>query len=425
MSEDLFKLFAKQTTTEDEEKKPGRRRRRRRRRMDKFELDEISFVNRPAQEPALASVIKADGTKGVALKADETTEKNGDLVSLLSSSSEGHQHGISLNNFGEEASEMFVTVSFAITEGEERPHDHQIVRAADGSYTMSENDGHTHEVDQEAFRQAFFDAMIKAAPENEEAITNLLQTKASEQTAGSSGAVEVGKVENTMSNEKTAADALSAENETLKADLAKAAAVSTMNDAQKAHMEGLEGDAKDAFISKSFDDRSAELDNLSKADPVIYKSGDGTEYHKSDDKRLVKMAKDRDSDRKELEEITKKREDDRLEKAAEEDFGNLPGTVEVRAAIVKSIEGIEDETIREEAMKVLKANNAKMAGAFQTVGKDGVGKSADMSDREEAVSELNDKAAELVKAGTCKTNADAFVKASEMNPDLYSRSRAV
>lgn len=400
MSKDLLKQYN------------GKPKRRRRRRMDKFELDEISFVNRPAQEHATAALIKSN---------QEELEKNGDLVSVLTGSTDGHQHGITINVYEDE---MFVSVQYAMSGEDERSHDHVIVRGADGSFVVSENDGHTHDLDQEAMRQAFFDAMTKSAPENEEAITDLLETKAGDVTAGTSGAVEVGKVENTMPNEKTA-DELSAKNEALQADLNKAQAISTMNDAQKAHMETLSDDAKGAFIAKSFDEREAELENLAKADPVVYKAGDGTEYHKSDDKRLVQMAKDRDNDRKELETISKQRENDRLEKFAEDELGNLPGTVEVRAAIVKSVEGIEDETIRAEALKALKAHNAKMAGAFETVGKDGVNKNGELSDKEEAIADLNKKAEELIEKGTCENKADAFIKASEMNPDLYARSRAV
>jgi predicted DNA-binding protein len=59
-----------------------------------------------------------------------------------------------------------------------------------------------------------------------------------------------------------------------------------------------------------------------------------------------------------------------LEKRAAE-FTNVPGSLEVRVAMLKGIESIEDETLRAEALKSLTAQNEQMASAFETIGKAG------------------------------------------------------
>lgn len=58
----------------------------------------------------------------------------------------------------------------------------------------------------------------------------------------------------------------------------------------------------------------------------------------------------------------------KLEKRVEDEFGNLPGTVAQRAAIVKALDSIADADIRKAAFDSLSIANKAVAGAFSTLG---------------------------------------------------------
>ncbi len=123
----------------------------------------------------------------------------------------------------------------------------------------------------------------------------------------------------------------------LTAKLAKAERLTSMTDAQRAHYGKLGADGE-AYLAKSFADRESVLVEIAKADEVVYTSkSTGDTFRKSDDPRLVKMAKDSD---KLAEDIAKR--DETIEKAeiatlAKSTLGNLGGSDEVHQLIVKSL----------------------------------------------------------------------------------------
>lgn len=148
------------------------------------------------------------------------------------------------------------------------------------------------------------------------------------------------------------------------AELAVAKHLAEMTDAQKDHYTGLELEAATEFLTKSSDEKDAEITEASEADKVVYKSVDGTEYRKSDDTRLVAMAKDRDTDAKKLAKLEKDAEDKSYAKRAKDELANLPGTEDSKIATLKALDGIEDEDVRNTALESLHASNADMAQAF-------------------------------------------------------------
>ena len=93
-----------------------------------------------------------------------------------------------------------------------------------------------------------------------------------------------------------------------------------------------------------------------------------TEYRKSDDQRLVAMAKRGDEQAKELAESKRAVAAAGYTKRADEELKFLPGTVETRAAMLKAIDAIPDEAQRKEALEALKAQNAAMELAFKQQG---------------------------------------------------------
>ncbi len=69
---------------------------------------------------------------------------SGDSDILLTSIEDGHQHTIDPDDYGNDGDDGMT--SYATSEGADNGHCHQYVKAADGSYTITMNDGHTHDV---------------------------------------------------------------------------------------------------------------------------------------------------------------------------------------------------------------------------------------------------------------------------------------
>lgn len=209
--------------------------------------------------------------------------------------------------------------------------------------------------------------------------------------------------------------------EQLQEQLAAANAIAALNDAEKAYHAKQDDAGKAAFLAKSAEDRKAVLDEVAKAandaDPVVYKALDGTEFRKSDDARLVAMAKSADADRKENAELRKKAADADLRKRATDLLPNLPGTVETHMALLKSVDGITDEKEREAALTALKGQNAAMAHAFVAKGHGG---SPAQGSSDDQLDQLAKKHAEDNKMSYAKAY-DAVLQTPE-GQDLYNKS---
>lgn len=199
--------------------------------------------------------------------------------------------------------------------------------------------------------------------------------------------------------------------------IAAAELVAEMTDVEKAHYVTLEGTAKDEFLFMEKSQRAAVLRDAQDQDPVVYKAVDGTEYRKSAGEALIKMAKDRDNDRRELDDLKKAREEDRIAKMAETELQHLPGELSTRIALIKSVESIQDETERANAMAALKAQNAQMEQAFREHGtREGLhlvkGASAQLDQLAKKYAQDN--------PGTSYT--DAYDQVSTANPELYAQA---
>ncbi len=172
------------------------------------------------------------------------------------------------------------------------------------------------------------------------------------------------KVTNEGSDDAKKLEEAVAKQAATEAELAVTKQLAEMTDAQKDHYTGLDLEAAQEFLTKSSDEKDADIKDASDADKVVYKSVEGTEYRKSDDPRLVAMAKDRDTDAKRLAKMEKDAEDKSYAKRAKEELANLPGTEDSKVATLKALDGIEDEDVRKTALEALHASNADMAQAF-------------------------------------------------------------
>ena len=134
-------------------------RKRNRRKMRSLKIGEVSNVTVPAQETALASIRKSDDDDEIPV-TDNEYSKAGDVVDAVTSSTDGHQHGISLSDNYEGGYRM--TVHYAGGAAGES-HDHQIIRTAEGTFTISENFGHTHDLDSDAIMSLIMEMLMKSA----------------------------------------------------------------------------------------------------------------------------------------------------------------------------------------------------------------------------------------------------------------------
>ena len=367
--------------------------------MRTFTLNEISAVDSPAQEGAGALIMKRDAGKPVEKKF------------WLTDSVDGHSHLINEQDFEGRFRDGGDT-SWSQSPGDDHGHSHPWIRNPDGTITIGEANGHSHEIAQVSKfknddKAAAIDSNypIKTRGDLEKVIKDFgkavdkpalakhiaSRAQAMEATdllpaegelarylepAGPAGGA-VGKKEESIMTDKTkskAGDEGNPDLEKLQKENARFKALAEMNDAQKAHFEKLDDDGQSAFIAMSSDERQSAVDTaLEKAadeDPVVYTAEDGTEYRKSDDQRLVKMAKQSDEDRAARKKADEEIANQRLRKSAEEDFKYLPGDVETRMELIKAAESISDKDKREAALKSLKGQNDAMKKAFETAGVD-------------------------------------------------------
>ena len=201
-----------------------------------------------------------------------------------------------------------------------------------------------------------------AGGDNEEGVLDEL----ADDSSPDDGKRKTNKEEDTMSD-KPKDQAKSPETAALEKRVEKAEAVATMTDAQKAHYGTLEGDAAEAFLKKAPEEREAELAEVSKEDPVVYKDLDGHEYRKSDDERIVASAKRADKAVREGAAAKAAAKKTEFEKRAGEEMAHFPGETEAKVAVLKALEEVPEEH-REAAANMVKAADDALGGAFETRG---------------------------------------------------------
>lgn len=346
-------------------------------------------------------------------KEDEDAEKAGDLVDLATSADAGHQHGIHVYMHDDE---MGVVVGYAMGEDAERSHDHQLVRNEDGSYTILENAGHSHDdIPADAIMNIITQRLLEKEAAGEELpekgpLADLLAAAKQSEKQPSEGDSE-------MADDNKELDAL-------KAQVATLTAVAALTGVHKTHYDTLDEDGQAEFMKMDDAGRDAaikaEADKKADADPVVYKcEATGEEFRKSDDPRMVSMAKRMDEDRKENIRLQKAAADEALTKRAEE-LKFVPGDITVRKAMLKAIDGIEDEEVRKKAHESIKGMNRDNSPMFKTVGAGGT-----PVVKADTVAEAEAELDRLAKERASKEGEDfytAYDKVSEANPDLLKKA---
>ena len=329
---------------------------RRKQKMKKFTIDELSSVDRPAQGDAKALIMKR---KGKDYEKEEDVKKFDGAVTVVTSADNGHAHVLRIW-LGEDRAG---TTNFAMApEGEE--HDHPWFFNEEGEIEIAMNDGHMHAVARDAVVSTVM-AMVTKGEFTEEQM-ELVSKRFPE----------------VVPTEESNMDELQKANERLQAIVALPAD-------QRAHFDAIEkAEDQDAFLAKSADERTeivkaatapkvektetpeAKVEK-SEGSEVIYTALNGSTFTKNDDARLVAAVIEADTAKKNADAALAKAEEAAFEKRADEELAHLPGTTKSRAALLKSVEAIEDEGERAQALKALKAGNDAMGNPTNTVGYQG------------------------------------------------------
>ena len=435
-----------------------------RRRMNKFRILEVASVDFPAQDGATALLLKLGHPdtrrrkrKGGSRLAKSPFEDA--PPGVLTDSVNGHAHLIWLHGRAGET-------SWSKSEGEETGHDHPWMLTAAGELMVGESEGHTHQVDQALVMQALLEltktrefgvevikdqqgledavSSFRFVPEAQrEAEAEALRKRAQElnlsETLPANGTVaellkagpDGTELENPMAD-PTAADLLKKatdENEAMKKRQDRLEAILLLKGDARAHFDALEGEeAIVAFLALDATAQTAEvqksLEKSADSNPVVFTSKDGTEFRKSDDARLVKMARERDEDREELAKARVAGANAEFEKRAEDEIPHLPGDIATRAALLKALGTITDETLRKAATESVVAGSKAMKAAFSRTGTREAPDASGAGAGAEAELEKMAKALVESTAGSANplTYFDAYEKVGTENPALFAKA---
>lgn len=211
-------------------------------------------------------------------------------------------------------------------------------------------------------------------------------------------AIGGGKPEESMNmdeKQKQAAEqaALEKKLQDLQAELAVATVKASLSDIEKQHLAGLPAQDQAVFLKAEAPVRKRLVEAAREADPVIYTSANGEEFRKSDNPRLIELAKRLDTAERLAKAEREIREGDQLRKRAQEDLSKLPGSEAAKVALLKAVGSIADQATRTEVEALLKA--AQAAGGVVTTMRGTAAGAEDTSDDPEAKLEkmANDLAA--------------------------------
>ncbi len=379
-----------------------------------LKIDFLSPVTRPAHEGAVALLMKrADYDETVDKRAHQDPKKKrrrkgAKAIDEQREAIRKHDHFDQLEKFEDETPPVVMTGSidghshlvfmraragettWQTSGGSESGHDHpwMLTAAGDGTMTIEigDSEGHSHVVDQTALNAAFAAAALKLDDTPEDPMPKTdpkTTTKSAEEIAQ------------------------------LETNLELAHLYGSLNDAERSHFETLGTTEKTAFVMNSPEERVAKIKKATPADPTqVYKDRDGHVFTDKDDPRLVAAAKRADDAVTGLAKAQSDLEQERLEKRAAETFKHLPGSAKSRAALLKSVEAIEDEAERTEALAALAAGDEAIAAGFDELGTAGGTDVGTGSEGDSPTAKLNKMAAKYATDNEV-TEAVAFSKVLE------------
>ena len=293
--------------------------------MVSFTIKELSGVTDPAQPHA--QVVIAKGRKDKKKRGYGKEEPSGGIAKQVAMTNvvDGHQHSVVLSGVDEYS---WGSTNWADKDGGDYyGHSHSWIRVTDGSIKIGLSAGHTHEI--ETFGKQEDEIMADAAE---------VKTEKNDEVA-----------------------------KALQAKLDRMEKVIALSPEHRAHFDTLKGEDADGWLEKTAADRTETLRKAAEANAVVFTARDGTEYRKSDDPRLVLMAKANDEQAAAIEKMAQDRKDAEIAKIAEE-LTAIPGDLDTRKDLVKTAMGIEDAEARTKALKALRSHNDNLAKSMTELG---------------------------------------------------------
>lgn len=303
-------------------------------RMDEFQIDEVSSVDIPAQTPARALILKAANDAELRKRLRLLTDDD------------GHTHLIDDNEAGGHT-------SHDMAKGAEFGHSHPWVRNDDGSVSVGAADGHKHTV------------IAKSATDEDLAALSGNSLEPAVSGGGPNGEIPMTKIDDKTADTNEAVEKRISE---LEGNLAKANALASLTDVQKAYYGTMSPEAQAEFLSASPEQREAAVEKAAGDDPVVYTTLAGEEIRKSAGSLLLNLAKRADESEKNLAVEKAARERETFAKRAKEELSNLPGDESAQVALLKAVAGIPGEAERKAAGEILAAANSGVSKAFETAG---------------------------------------------------------
>lgn len=390
--------------------------------MKKFRIDELSSVDRPAQQAAQALIMKRRGEEG------DKVEKIG-WITVVTSADSGHGHVLEL--YAGEDRNGHTDVAVGVGDDAEE-HRHAWYIDDDGQIDIVMNAGHLHAVERDVVVNAVV-AMVQKQDLDEELLGKIQKNFP-----------EIG-IAATPTQEDIQMD------EELKKANERLTTVVALSASHRAHFDTIEkAEDQDVFLAKSADERELLVAPVEKTEPkeevvieknedpnVVYTAADGTVFTKSDDPRLVAAIVGKDAGDAKIAALQLEKSDGEFEKRAEKELANLPGTVAQRAELLKSVEGIENPEHREAALKALKAGNSASEDVTKSLGTSEGAKVEKTDEAHQAGAQIQKtefevKLNDLAKAEAIKLDLDPvkdFAKAysivvnSDEGKDLYNQHR--
>lgn len=304
----------------------------------------IQAFGRASNKGAVAAWIKrrakALGAEDL-LPAEGALAKNGGEEEydrpLLTTMVSGHQHVLDDCGAGGET-------SWARSEGADFGHEHPWVRMLDGRIVIGAAEGHTHDL-------ISADTIVVSA------------NKFAAQ--GGNGHTQG---DNAMANDNPTAqgdeipEAVQKSINELTARAERAEAIAKLNADERSLFDNLDATGQGEFLAKSASARAEQIREAQAADKIVYKALNGDVFRASDDPRLVKAIREGDEERERTRKALEVADNIRMEKRADEELSHAPGTVQVRAGILKALEGVSG------APEFLKAADAALAKFFKPTG---------------------------------------------------------
>jgi hypothetical protein len=265
------------------------------------------------------------------------------------------------------------------------------------------------------------------------AIMSLMKSKTQAPAAGEPG----NEGQHKEDNMSKTAEELQAELTKSQADLATEKAkseeldvIAKMTDEEKAAMAKMDEDEVKKFISLSVDNRGTFMAkakaDAADANPVIFKSkSSGEEFRKSDDPRLVDMAKRDDARETEMAKMRSDSADAHFEKKAKIDFAKFQGETSTKTALAKAVAGIKDEASRASVSEMLEGVHKSVGVMFSEVGHQIEGNDDLGTDLKKSAGDKLDTLAKAraVKDGTTVEKAFSAILETEEGSQLYAAAQ--